>query len=97
MLTPARLLFCRGAGRAKEPWFRGSVESAESREIGMHPVSPAYRAIDEHLRYRLRQWLRAKHQLQGRVEARFPDAYLHGELGLTQLAPQTRRLPWATT
>ena len=46
------------------------------------PVSKAYRAIDEHARSRLRQWLRAKQNVPGRVEARFPDKYLHGDLGL---------------
>ena len=61
------------------------------------PVSKAYRAVDEHARYRLRQWLRAKHKVRGRVEARYPDRYLHEELGLTQLAPRTRNFPWANT
>lgn len=61
------------------------------------PVSPAYRAIDEHARHRLRQWLRAKHKVRGRVEARYPDRYLHCQLGLIQLAPRTRNFSWANT
>ncbi len=61
------------------------------------PVSKAYRAIDEHARSRLRQWLRAKQNVSGRVEARFPDKHLHGDLGLLQLAQLTRSLPWANT
>ena len=61
------------------------------------PVSRAYRAVDEHARHRLRQWLRAKHKVRGRVEARYPDRYLHEELGLTQLALRTHNLPWANT
>lgn len=61
------------------------------------PVSKAYRAIDEHARHRLRQWLGAKHKVRGRVEARYPDRYLHEELGLLQLAPRTRHFSWANT
>ncbi len=61
------------------------------------PVSTAYRAVDEHARHRLRQWLRAKHKVKGRVEARYPDKRLHEELGLTQLALRTRTFSWANT
>ncbi len=60
-------------------------------------VSPAWRAVDEHARCRLRQWLRAKHKVASRVEARYPDQYLHDELGLFQLSVQTHKLPWAKT
>ena len=61
------------------------------------PVSKAYRAVDEHARHRLRQWLRAKHKVQGRVEGRYPDRYLHEELGLLQLSLHTRDFSWANT
>src|SRR5215469_14392545 len=33
--------------------------------FSLGPVSKAYRAVDAHCRYRLRQWLCAKHQHQG--------------------------------
>lgn len=59
------------------------------------PVSPAYAAVDSHARRRLRQWLRRKHKLKGRGTARYPDEYLHEELGLTRLTLRTRSLPWA--
>ena len=59
------------------------------------PVSPAYRAVDEHARGRLRQWLTAKHQQGGPGTRRYPDRYLHGALGLTDLRRRTRDLPWA--
>jgi RNA-directed DNA polymerase len=48
-------------------------------------VSPAYRAIDSHVRYRVRQWLCAKFKVPGQGGTRYPDAYLYQELGLYQL------------
>ncbi len=59
------------------------------------PVSKAYRSVDWHARRRLRQWLRAKHKVRGEGTSRFPDAYLHEELGLIQLQMRTRDFPWA--
>ena len=60
------------------------------------PVSQAYRAIDQHVCRRLRQWLCAKHKVQGQGTARFPDAHLYQDLGLARLGPRTRNYPWAT-
>jgi hypothetical protein len=59
------------------------------------PVSPAYRAIDRHSRQRLRQWLCAKHKARTRGTSRFPDQYLHDELGLIRLSARTKSFPWA--
>ena len=59
------------------------------------PVSADYRRITEHARERVRQWLRRKHKVQGRGYSRFPDDYLHGELGLVQLRLCDRNVPWA--
>jgi group II intron reverse transcriptase/maturase len=59
------------------------------------PVSKAYRSVDSHARRRLRQWLRAKHKVSGEGTSRFPDSYLHEELGLVQLQKRTRDFPWA--
>jgi group II intron reverse transcriptase/maturase len=59
------------------------------------PVSKAYRAVDAHTRYRLRQWLRAKHKIRGAGTGQFPDAYLYQTLGLVELSSRTRDLPWA--
>jgi RNA-directed DNA polymerase len=59
------------------------------------PVSQAYRAIDRHAVYRLRQWLCAKHKVQGPGRTRFPDTYLYQVLHLAKLAPRTRTFPWA--
>lgn len=59
------------------------------------PVSKAYHAIDSHARYRLRQWLRGKHKIQGAGTARFPDEYLYHTLGLIRLELRTRDFPWA--
>ena len=59
------------------------------------PVSQAYRAIDQHVCHRLRQWLCAKHKVQGQGTARFPDEYLYQELGLVRLSVRTRTFSWA--
>jgi RNA-directed DNA polymerase len=61
------------------------------------PVSQAYRAIDQHVCRRLRQWLRVKHKVPGRGAARFPDEHLYRDLGLQRLGPRTRNFSWAKT
>jgi group II intron reverse transcriptase/maturase len=66
-----------------------------SNYFHLGPVSKAYRCVDTHTRERLRQWLCAKHKVAGRGTSRFPDEYLHQELGLVQLARRTHSLPWA--
>jgi hypothetical protein len=48
-------------------------------------VSKAYRSINSHTRYRVRQWLCAKFKVRGQGEKRFSDQYLHQRLGLYQL------------
>src|SRR5450755_4208884 len=40
------------------------------------PVSKAYRAVEQHARKRLRQWLCAKHKMSRPATGRFPDAAL---------------------
>jgi group II intron reverse transcriptase/maturase len=59
-------------------------------------VSKAYRVVDAHTRWRLRQWLRRKYKQRGsKGTRRFPDQYLYETLGLVRLTEQTRDLPWA--
>jgi len=59
-------------------------------------VSKAYRAVDSHTRWRLRQWLRRKYKKRGSKGTRqFPDQFLYQELGLARLTERTRDLPWA--
>ena len=56
-------------------------------------VSKAYRAVDHHVRYRLRRWLCAKHQIPWALAmTRFPNSVLYGTLGLLTLAQLRRRL-----
>ena len=57
------------------------------------PVSKAYRAVDQHARKRLRQWLCAKHKLQWPGTTRFPEASLYGALGLVCLPRGDHQLP----
>jgi group II intron reverse transcriptase/maturase len=59
------------------------------------PVSKAYRAVEQHARHRLRQWLRAKHQLRGQVTQQFSITTLHQVLGLVELTTRTSSFPWA--
>ena len=54
-------------------------------------VSKAYRNIDSHTRYRVRQWLCAKFKVRGQGKKRFTDQYLHQELGLHRLQRTTRQ------
>ena len=48
-------------------------------------MSKAYRNVDSHVRYRVRQWLCVKFKVRGQGRKRFPDEYLHQKLGLYQL------------
>jgi RNA-directed DNA polymerase len=61
------------------------------------PVSKTYRSVDSHVRHRLRQWLCAKHKVQGQGTSQYPDEYLEQTLGLVKLQTRTRNFPWATT
>jgi RNA-directed DNA polymerase len=61
------------------------------------PVSKAYRAVEQHAMGRLRQWLRAKHKVQGSGTGKFTDDYLHHELGVVRLTTRTRSFPWANS
>jgi group II intron reverse transcriptase/maturase len=67
-----------------------------SNYFSLGPVSAAYRAVDQHTAYRLRQWLRRKHQGQNRPSAlTYPDDYLYRSLGLVRLQVRPRNLPCA--
>jgi group II intron reverse transcriptase/maturase len=61
------------------------------------PVSPAYRAVDQHTRKRLRQWLCAKHQVAWPGKKRFPTASFYKVYGLVHLTERTASFPWATS
>jgi RNA-directed DNA polymerase len=61
------------------------------------PVSTAYRAVEQHARKRLLQWLCAKHRLVWPAAQRFPETSLHEVLGLVCLTKRTRNFPWATS
>ena len=61
------------------------------------PVSKAYRAVEQHARRRLRQWLGAKHKRKGVGTKRYPDTLLHDKFGLVRLTKRTAGFPWATS
>ena len=58
-------------------------------------VSPAYRAIDRHAGWRLRQWLCRKHKVRTGGTVRFSDARLWKTYGLTCLGSKPQSHPWA--
>ncbi len=55
-------------------------------------VRKAYRAVEDHAKHRLRQWLCRKHKQRGDGKARYPDRYIHQELGLVSLQKFRRNL-----
>ena len=59
------------------------------------PVRRPYQTVTGHARRRLRQWLRKKHKQQGPGTSRYPENYLHDELGLVRLRLGDRNVPWA--
>jgi hypothetical protein len=58
-------------------------------------VSRACRAVDNHARHRLRQWLNGKHRSRGARPVRQAPLHLHRDLGLFRLAPTTGNRSWA--
>lgn len=67
-------------------WLHAPVEETDEqggkRRMTQNSVSKAYRAVDQHARRRLRQWLCKKHKVQGRGTTRYPLKYLFEEYGL---------------
>ncbi len=98
--------FCRGISEMTSSRWRW-LDDAEmvarlnrrligwSNYFSLGPVTNAYCAVDNHVRRRLRQWLRKKHVRKGRATSRFPAEYLYERLGLVRLPHRTRNLPWA--
>jgi hypothetical protein len=66
-----------------------------ARYFCLGAVSKAYRAVDSHARFRLRQWLRRKHKKKGAGTKAYSDEYLYEGLGLVRLEKLTKNHPWA--
>jgi RNA-directed DNA polymerase len=58
------------------------------------PVKAAYRIVDTHACFRLRQWLGRKHKVQGTSRSRFSEPYLR-RLGLIRLEGRSCNHLWA--
>ena len=58
-------------------------------------AGPACKAVDEHATRRLRRWLCRKHKVKTGEFVRFSNQRLWHDLGLVNLAPKTKSLPWA--
>jgi hypothetical protein len=65
--------------------------------FSLGPVSRAYRAVEQHARRRLLQWLARKHKMRARVKTTFTAQYLHQTLGLVSLGTPKARNLWAGT
>ena len=93
----------QGTGRNRLLWDATAMVHALNRKLlgwsnyfCLGPVNSAYRAVDQHTRYRLRQWLRRKQQGRNRPGVMtYPDEYLYETLGLVRLEGRTRNFPWA--
>jgi RNA-directed DNA polymerase len=59
------------------------------------PVVRVYEVVMKHARRRLRRWLCAKHKVRVGEYTRYPNEYLHEQLGLIQLRVTGRNLLWA--
>lgn len=59
------------------------------------PVVQAYELVMKHTRRRLRRWLCHKHKVRKGQYARYPNEFLHDQLGLVQLGAKGHRLLWA--
>jgi RNA-directed DNA polymerase len=55
----------------------------------------AYRLVDNHVRYRLRRWLKAKYKVRGPGKTKFPKDCLYEDLGLHSLLGWAGRSPCA--
>ena len=59
-------------------------------------VSAAYRIVDTHVCFRLRQWLGRRERVQGSSRSRYSEPYLRRTFGLLKLEGRPRRLSCAT-
>ena len=73
--------------RSQTPQEAARLVAALNRKINgwanyfcLGPVSKAYRAVEEHTRRRLRQWLCVKHKERAGGNTRFPQKALHQKL-----------------
>jgi hypothetical protein len=88
--------FCRSISEMTERRWASRQVDYEVAEINRKPkgwanyfrlgtVQQAYRLVDNHVRYRLRRWLKAKYKVRGPGKTRFPKGHLYEVLGLHSL------------
>ncbi len=59
-------------------------------------VTAAYRIVDSHVCFRLRQWLGRRQRVQGSSRSRYSEPYLRRTFGLVKLVGRPRQLSCAT-
>ena len=104
-IGPRDRVFRHSRVRALIVWLAGFAATAAfllNRKIHgwanyfcLGPVSPAYRAVEQHTCRRLRQWLCVKHKERAGGNTHFPQQALHQKFGLVRLTARTASFPWA--
>ena len=61
--------------------------------FSLGPSVRVYGIVMKHARRRLRRWLCSKHKVRSREYARYPNDYLHDQLGLKRLGAKAPRPP----
>jgi RNA-directed DNA polymerase len=109
-VCPAKKRILRICDKVSELTDRRSSARAEAEVVGelnrmlsgwanyfsLGSVSKAYRAVDNHVGYRLRMWLNAKHKVRCVGNKRFLEEATIQRLGLDRLQGRKGSLPWAT-
>ncbi len=65
--------------------------------FGYGTYTPAFEIVHDHVRYRVRRWLRRKFKVRNQGYRQFPDTYLERKLGLVNLTRFQRRHSWANS
>jgi hypothetical protein len=73
--------------------FFGLCDGANYFKLG--PVTKAYWLLDRYTTTRLRRWLCKKHKQSNGGTRRYPDEFLHQQMGLICLPQLPQSLPWA--
>ena len=66
------------------------MNAEQASKWAMGTVSAAYRIVDSHACFRLRQWLGRRERVQGSSRSRYSEPYLRRTYGLLKLVGRPR-------